>query len=133
VTFSWAVSSASAEADSTSGLEYGQAAIAGRVSGCGAGCSYESKQVVLARAGSSDGVPDVDASGPVPATATVVVTITGDLPRQLHVESYAYAFALGNPSTYCVNGVCQTTSATHAGSANAAVEADLLKAEVVYE
>ncbi len=61
------------------------------------------------------------------------MTITGDLPRHLLVDSYAYAFALGNPSTYCVNGVCQTSSATHAGTADAAVEADLLKAEVVYE
>lgn len=137
VTFTWDILAVSTEATSTEGRTWGMAQVTGSAPACrpGSGCGYTATETRLGDSTSDYGI--VTPGTPTPDTATVTVTVTGALPRQLSVESHLFALASGQPARYCLDAPeCQTVDQNvgdnHAGTASASVEAKLLKAEVVY-
>lgn len=135
VRFTWDLVSSTASASSGQGEVAGYTGLFAYAPACaaeGAACSYDTTPVYGASSYSSDGLPSNDAAGPT-GSQVVALTVSGTLPRHLLVTSYPYAVAAGDESRLCLTAdVCQTVSADHAGSSEAAIEAVLQRADVTY-
>lgn len=124
-TFSWVVESSSVQATATSGLVQAYTGVLAFASNCVGACTSEAESASVQYAGSVAGVPS---SGIQPAAtaASVTVTATGKLPRQLTFYAYPYSTAAGDVSDLCLpEQECSALEKDHAGSAKASITAVL--------
>lgn len=125
-TFSWVVESSSVEATAASGLVQAYTGVLAFAANCDGECTSEVKSASVQYAGSTAGVPSTGLQ-PAAKTASVTVTATGKLPRQLTFYGYPYSVAAGDVSQVCPpeQSACTVLAEEHAGSAKASITASL--------